>query len=71
MKSCRAPTAPWKAACRYVTGIYACLLRVACRDNAELMRLVEAPRREAGVQDAHSRTMLKRIAVGTPRPARR
>ena len=54
-----------------VTGTYDYLLRVACRDHADLMRLVEALRREAGVQDTHSRVVLKHIALSTPLLARR
>jgi Lrp/AsnC family leucine-responsive transcriptional regulator len=54
-----------------VTGTYDYLLRVACRDHADLMRLVEALRREAGVQDTHSRVVLRHMAVRAPLPARR
>lgn len=54
-------TIPGVIEANLVTGSYDYLLRVACRDHADLMRLVEALRRQAGVQDTLSRVVLKQI----------
>jgi Lrp/AsnC family leucine-responsive transcriptional regulator len=49
-----------------VTGSYDYVLRVACHDHAGLMRLVEALRKDAGVQETHSRVVLKHMQVVGP-----
>jgi Lrp/AsnC family leucine-responsive transcriptional regulator len=54
-----------------VTGSYDYVLRVACRDHADLMRLVEALRKQAGVQDTHSRVVLKQLVLAVPLVGRR
>jgi Lrp/AsnC family leucine-responsive transcriptional regulator len=64
-------TIPGVVEAHLVTGNYDYLLRVACRDHADLMRLVEALRKEAGVQDTHSRVVLKPMQMNAPLPARR
>jgi Lrp/AsnC family transcriptional regulator, leucine-responsive regulatory protein len=46
-----------------LTGNYDYLLRVACRDHADLERLIEALRAHAGVQDTHSRVILRQAQV--------
>jgi Lrp/AsnC family leucine-responsive transcriptional regulator len=46
-----------------VTGNYDYVLCVACHDHADLMRLVEALRKQAGVQDTQSRVVLKRLQL--------
>jgi Lrp/AsnC family transcriptional regulator, leucine-responsive regulatory protein len=53
-----------------VTGNYDYVLCVACRDHADLMRLVEALRKQAGVQDTQSRVVLKRMVPAAPLLAR-
>ncbi|MFL6673467.1 MAG: Lrp/AsnC family transcriptional regulator [Massilia sp.] len=64
-------TIPGVVEASLVTGTYDYLLRVACRDHADLMRLVEALRKQAGVQDTHSRVVLKQMEVRAPLFARR
>jgi Lrp/AsnC family leucine-responsive transcriptional regulator len=49
-----------------VTGNYDYVLCVACRDHADLMRLVEALRKQAGVQDTQSRVVLKQLQLNGP-----
>jgi Lrp/AsnC family leucine-responsive transcriptional regulator len=49
-----------------VTGNYDYVLCVACRDHADLMRLVEALRKQAGVQDTQSRVVLKQLYLNGP-----
>jgi Lrp/AsnC family leucine-responsive transcriptional regulator len=44
-----------------LTGSYDYLVRVACRDHASLVHIIEAMRANAGVQDTHSRVVLRRI----------
>jgi Lrp/AsnC family leucine-responsive transcriptional regulator len=45
-----------------LTGSYDYLVRVACRDHAALVQVIEAMRANAGVQDTHSRVVLRRLA---------
>jgi Lrp/AsnC family leucine-responsive transcriptional regulator len=59
-------TIPGVVEANLVTGNYDYLLRVACRDHTDLMRLVEALRGQAGVQDTHSRVVLKQMEVKAP-----
>ena len=56
-------TIPGVIEANLVTGTYDYLLRVACHDHADLMRLVEALRKQAGVQETLSRVVLKQIDV--------
>ena len=49
-----------------MTGTHDYMLRVACLDQADLIRLIEALRDRAGVQDTFSRLILRRIQVGAP-----
>lgn len=49
-----------------MTGTHDYMLRVACVDQADLVRLIEALRDHAGVQDTFSRLILRRIQVGAP-----
>ncbi len=49
-----------------MTGPYDYMLRVACRDQADFVRLVETLRNRAGVQDTTSRVILRRIDVQSP-----
>jgi Lrp/AsnC family leucine-responsive transcriptional regulator len=56
-------TIPGVMEAHLVTGNYDYVLCVACRDHADLMRLVEALRKQAGVQDTQSRVVLKRLAL--------
>jgi Lrp/AsnC family transcriptional regulator, leucine-responsive regulatory protein len=42
-----------------MTGTYDYLLRVACRDQEDLARLIEALRSRAGVQETYSRIILR------------
>ncbi len=53
-----------------VTGSYDYMLRVACRDQADLVRLIEALRSEAGVKDTTSRVILRHMDVQRRAPAR-
>jgi Lrp/AsnC family leucine-responsive transcriptional regulator len=46
-----------------LTGSYDYQLRVACKDHADFVRLVESLRARAGVQDTHSRMILSRMIV--------
>lgn len=46
-----------------LTGSYDYQLRVACKDHADFVRLVESLRARAGVQDTHSRMILSRTIV--------
>lgn len=64
-------TIPGVVEANLVTGTYDYVLRVACRDHADLMRLVEALRKQAGVQDTHSRVVLKHLQLTAPLAARR
>jgi Lrp/AsnC family leucine-responsive transcriptional regulator len=59
-------TIPGVTEAHLVTGSYDYVLWVACRDHADLMRLVEALRKQAGVQDTQSRVVLKRLASAGP-----
>jgi Lrp/AsnC family leucine-responsive transcriptional regulator len=59
-------TIPGVVEANLVTGSYDYLLRVACRDHVGLMQLVEALRKQAGVQDTHSRVVLKQMQVRAP-----
>jgi Lrp/AsnC family transcriptional regulator, leucine-responsive regulatory protein len=61
-------TIPGVLEANLVTGDYDYVLRVACQDHAGLMRLVEALRKDAGVQDTHSRVVLKQVEVVKPLP---
>ncbi|MBI3230196.1 MAG: Lrp/AsnC family transcriptional regulator [Burkholderiales bacterium] len=49
-----------------MTGTYDYMLRVACHDQLDLMRLIEALRERAGVQDTFSRVILHNKRVQTP-----
>jgi Lrp/AsnC family leucine-responsive transcriptional regulator len=64
-------TIPGVIEANLVTGTYDYLLRVACRDHTDLMRLVEALRKQAGVQDTHSRVVLKQMELTGPLALRR
>jgi Lrp/AsnC family leucine-responsive transcriptional regulator len=64
-------TIPGVVEANLVTGAYDYVLRVACRDHTELMRLVEALRKQAGVQDTHSRVVLKQMQPRAPLSVRR
>jgi Lrp/AsnC family leucine-responsive transcriptional regulator len=44
-----------------LTGSYDYLVRVACRDHASLVSIIESMRANAGVQDTHSRVVLRRL----------
>lgn len=50
-----------------MTGSYDYMLRVACRDQADLVRLMEALRDRAGVQDTTSRVILRQVDVHAQR----
>ena len=50
-----------------MTGAHDYMLRVACFDQADLVRLIEALRSRAGVQDTFSRVILRRFLVNAPR----
>ena len=63
----------FEAAIRRIPGIVdACLmtgaqdyvLRLACRDQADLVRIIETLRAEAGVLNTHSSVILREIPVG-------
>jgi Lrp/AsnC family leucine-responsive transcriptional regulator len=63
----------FEAAIRRIPGIVdACLmtgaqdyvLRIACRDQADLVRIIETLRAEAGVVNTHSSVILREIPVG-------
>ena len=49
-----------------LTGNYDGLLRVACRDQAHLLSLIDALRDRAGVQDTYSRVILHQTPVRAP-----
>ncbi|MYN02179.1 AsnC family transcriptional regulator [Pseudoduganella sp. DS3] len=49
-----------------MTGNYDGLLRVACRDQAHLLSLIDALRDRAGVQDTYSRVILHQTPVRAP-----
>ena len=49
-----------------MTGTHDYMLRVACIDQTDLVRLIEALRDRAGVQDRFSRLILRRIQVDAP-----
>lgn len=49
-----------------LTGNYDGLLRVACKDQAHLLRLIDALRDRAGVQDTYSRVILHQTPVRAP-----
>lgn len=49
-----------------MTGAHDYMLRVACFDQNDLVRLIEALRARAGVQDTYSRVILRRITVQAP-----
>jgi Lrp/AsnC family leucine-responsive transcriptional regulator len=49
-----------------LTGTYDYALRVACRDHADLVRLIETLRSRAGVQDTHSRVILHQMTMRAP-----
>ncbi|MES2074157.1 MAG: Lrp/AsnC family transcriptional regulator [Pseudomonadota bacterium] len=49
-----------------LTGNTDYMLKVACVDQADLIRLIENVRERAGVLDTHSRLILKQIAVQDP-----
>jgi len=49
-----------------MTGAHDYMLRVACFDQADLVRLIEALRSRAGVQDTFSRVILRRFLVNAP-----
>ncbi|MES2127371.1 MAG: Lrp/AsnC family transcriptional regulator [Pseudomonadota bacterium] len=51
-----------------LTGSYDYLLRVACRDQAGLVQVIEALRSRAGVQDTHSRMILRQADIHAPLP---
>jgi len=46
-----------------MTGPYDYMLRVACHDQADFVRLVETLRDRAGVQDTTSRVILRQVDV--------
>ncbi len=48
------------------TGPFDYLLRVACRDQEDLMRLIEALRARGGVQDTQSRFILRHVQPHAP-----
>lgn len=50
-----------------MTGSYDYMLRVACHDQADLVRLMEALRERAGVQDTTSRVILRQVDVHAQR----
>lgn len=49
-----------------MTGNYDYMLRVACRDQADLVRVIEDLRAHAGVQDTTSRLVLRHIDLLPP-----
>jgi len=49
-----------------MTGNYDGFLRVACKDQAHLLRLIDALRDKAGVQDTYSRVILHQTPVRAP-----
>lgn len=49
-----------------MTGSSDYMLKVACVDQADLVRLIESLRERAGVQDTHSRLILKQFTVQAP-----
>ncbi|WP_342119651.1 Lrp/AsnC family transcriptional regulator [Pseudoduganella sp. OTU4001] len=49
-----------------LTGNYDGLLRVACKDQAQLLRLIDTLRDRAGVQDTYSRVILHQTPVRAP-----
>jgi Lrp/AsnC family leucine-responsive transcriptional regulator len=49
-----------------LTGNYDGLLRVACKDQAQLLRLIDTLRDRAGVQDTYSRVILHQTPVHAP-----
>ena len=49
-----------------LTGNYDGLLRVACRDQAHLLGLIDALRDRAGVQETYSRVILHQMPVRAP-----
>ncbi|WP_082507469.1 MULTISPECIES: Lrp/AsnC family transcriptional regulator [unclassified Duganella] len=49
-----------------LTGNYDGLLRVACKDQAHLLRLIDTLRDRAGVQDTYSRVILHQTPVSAP-----
>lgn len=49
-----------------MTGSYDYMLHVACADQADLVRLIEALRARAGVQDTYSRVILRQLEVQSP-----
>lgn len=59
-------TIPGVVEAMLLTGSYDYVLRVACRDHSELMRVIEALRSRAGVQDTHSRVILRQIESTAP-----
>ncbi|MBC3863312.1 Lrp/AsnC family transcriptional regulator [Undibacterium jejuense] len=49
-----------------MTGSSDYMLKVACTDQIDLMRLIESLRERAGVQDTYSRLILKQFIVQEP-----
>jgi Lrp/AsnC family leucine-responsive transcriptional regulator len=48
------------------TGSYDYILRVVCPEHADLVQLIETLRARAGVQDTHSRVVLRQLDVNAP-----
>ncbi|WP_395007873.1 Lrp/AsnC family transcriptional regulator [Undibacterium sp.] len=48
------------------TGSYDYILRVVCAEHADLVTLIEALRSRAGVQDTHSRVVLRQVNLNAP-----
>ena len=59
-------TIPGVVEAMLLTGSYDYALKVACRDHADLMRLIEALRARAGVQETHSRVILRGRDISAP-----
>jgi Lrp/AsnC family leucine-responsive transcriptional regulator len=49
-----------------MTGQSDYMLKVACTDQSDLVRLIESLRERAGVHDTHSRLILKQFKVQSP-----
>ena len=56
-------TIPGIVAATLTTGSYDYVLRVVCAQHADLVHLIEALRARAGVQDTHSRVILRELEV--------
>lgn len=49
-----------------LTGAFDCRVRASCRDQSDLMRLIESLRSRAGVQETSSTIILREVQVGKP-----